>query len=475
MRKVILLGFGTVGRCLLPLLLSGRVIAPDRIVVIDKNAEQDEFDRYSSEGVRYLTREITPGNLSAVLAEAAESGDLLINLSVSIHCMDLADWCQSCGVMYIDTAFEPWGDNIFGEAQPPQERTMYWEHHSARRHAATHWRKSGPTALFGHGANPGLVSHFAKAALMELARKLCGGAEVRAPSSKAGWAGLAKSLGVQVIHISERDTQIASVPKRVDEFVNTWSVFSFIEESCRPVEIGWGSHERLRPVGALEHSVGPRNSLYIPVASSELLLRSWVPQSGPIEGLALPHSESITISDYFTLEHNDGTFYRPTVAYCYLASDAALASIHETRMNNWRLPEQHRVLAREIVDGADELGVLILGPEQTGWWYGSRLDIQQTRAIFSDTNATALQVAAGVVAASKWIFENDSLGYRESEDLPFEEILEYARPYLGTIVSTPTSWNPLQGRRSLYQEPFLDLESPWQFNNFLVHSGFRGR
>jgi homospermidine synthase len=144
-------------------------------------------------------------------------------------------------------------------------------------------------------------------------------------------------------------------------------------------------------------------------------------------------------------------------------------------MNNWRLPEKYRVAAAEITAGADELGALILGPNQTGWWYGSRLDIDQTREIFPDTNATALQVAAGTLAASKWMLDNDSLGYRESEDLPFDIILDYARPYLGTLISVPTDWNPLREARRLYEEPFMDLESPWQFNNFLVHAGFRGR
>ena len=204
-------------------------------------------------------------------------------------------------------------------------------------------------------------------------------------------------------------------------------------------------------------------------------LGCWVPRGGPIEGFALPHSESVTISDFFTMEHADGTIYRPTVAYCYLPSDGALASLHEVRMNNWSLPDNYRVVTNEIVSGADELGVLVLGPQRTGWWYGSRLDILQTRALLQETNPTALQVAAGVYSASKWILENGNLGYRESEDLPYQTILEYARPYLGTVIRTGTTWNPLKDRRPLYDDAFVDRASVWQFNNFLVHSGFRGR
>lgn len=470
MRRAVMLGYGTVGKCTLPLLLDSRCFTADQIVVIDKEGEPAEFAPYRADGIPYMQREITPDNLAAVLASAAAGGDVLINLSASIACLAIADWCQSHGVMYMDTAFEPWGDNIFGEAQPPHERTMYWEHYVARRHAERYWQRRGPTALFGHGANPGLVSHFARAAVMDLARNMANGRELPVPTRQSEWAALAQSLGVKVIHISERDTQVLSRPKAVDEFVNTWSVFSFIEESCRPVEIGWGTHEKTRPAGALDHALGPKHALYIPMSSSQLLLRSWVPAGGPIDGLALPHSESITISRYFTLANGQEVHYRPTVAYSYLPCDAALASIHELRMNGWRMPERLRVVSDEVLDGADELGVLVLGPEPTGWWYGSRLDIHQTRQLVRNSNPTALQVAAGVLAAVRWMKDNDDKGYQESEDLPYAEILEYARPYLGTIISTAADWNPRVARRQLFGDAAIgrDCDDVWQFSNFVA-------
>jgi homospermidine synthase len=203
---------------------------------------------------------------------------------------------------------------------------------------------------------------------------------------------------------------------------------------------------------------------------SQLLLRSWVPAGGPIDGLALPHSESITISRYFTLANGQEVHYRPTVAYSYLPCDAALASIHELRMNGWRMPERLRVVSDEVLDGADELGVLVLGPEPTGWWYGSRLDIHQTRQLVRNSNPTALQVAAGVLAAVRWMKDNDDKGYQESEDLPYAEILEYARPYLGTIISTAADWNPRVARRQLFGDAAIgrDCDDVWQFSNFVA-------
>jgi homospermidine synthase len=195
---------------------------------------------------------------------------------------------------------------------------------------------------------------------------------------------------------------------------------------------------------------------------------------GAIEGISLPHSECVTISDFFTTELQDGTRYRPTVSYCYLPSDSAMASLHEVRMNNWQIPEKHRILANDIIDGADELGVLLLGSPHGGWWFGSRLTIEETRTIIKDTNPTAMQVAAGVLGAAKWILDNPSEGYCESEDLPFEQILQYALPYLGSLISTKTEWHPFKDERVLFDDVLLDREDPWQFNNFIVHPGFRG-
>src|SRR5436190_1273238 len=56
----------------------------------------------------------------------------------------------------------------------------------------------GPTAVLTHGANPGLVSHFVKQALSDVAR----GSRVNGanPAGRADWARLAERLGVKVIH-----------------------------------------------------------------------------------------------------------------------------------------------------------------------------------------------------------------------------------------------------------------------------------
>jgi homospermidine synthase len=62
-----------------------------------------------------------------------------------------------------------------------------------------------------HGANPGLVSHLVKQALLNIAKDT--GVDAGKPASREQWAKLAQTLGIKVIHIAERDTQVANVPK----------------------------------------------------------------------------------------------------------------------------------------------------------------------------------------------------------------------------------------------------------------------
>ena len=101
--------------------------------------------------------------------------------------------------------------------------------------------------MLTHGANPGLVSHLVKQALLNIAEDT--GVDAGTPDSREAWAKLAQTLGIKVMHIAERDTQVTDVPKQANEFVNTWSVDGFVSEGAQPAELGWGTHEKHFPRG----------------------------------------------------------------------------------------------------------------------------------------------------------------------------------------------------------------------------------
>jgi len=94
------------------------------------------------------------------------------------------------GALYLDTYIEPWAGGYSDPSLSPSLRSNYVLRESALALA----RPGGdPTAVLTHGANPGLVSHFVKRALLNLARDT--GGDITVPDSRRGWAALAEGLG----------------------------------------------------------------------------------------------------------------------------------------------------------------------------------------------------------------------------------------------------------------------------------------
>jgi homospermidine synthase len=382
---------------------------------------------------------------------------------VNVSSIAVMDWCRQNGVLYLDTCIEPWEGYYNNPEVPAEERTNYFLRHTAVENGKT-WPARSPSAIVTHGANPGLISHFVKAALLEVARDVGLDAE---PASKADWAALARRTGTKVIHVAEHDTQISSRPKRLGEFVNTWSVPGFWGEGSQPAELGWGTHEKRLPEDARRHKVGSRCAIYLNRPGCTTEVRSWTPIGGPLIGFCITHGESITLSDYLTVWEDGRAVYRPTVHYAYHPCDDAVLSLHEMAGRAWRPQEIQRLLMEEITSGMDELGVLLMGHERGAFWYGSQLTIEQARALAPFNSATSLQVAAGVLGGMVWAIEHPNAGIVEADDLDFRRVLEVARPYLGPVVGAYTDWTPLDHRPGLFAEN-LDPTDPWQFKNVLV-------
>jgi homospermidine synthase len=190
-----------------------------------------------------------------------------------------------------------------------------------------------------------------------------------------------------------------------------------------------------------------------------------------ILGMVVRHGEAFTISDALTVWDGKKAVYRPTMHYAYCPCDEAIASLNEMRGYNYKLNENQRIMNDEITGGSDILGALIMGHAYKSWWVGSDLTIEESRRLVPHQNATTMQVAISVVAASMWMMENPAEGVRVPDELPHEFILDIAKPYLGKWISKASDWTPLKDRDqtfAAYNKPDLDVKDPWQFQNFLV-------
>jgi homospermidine synthase len=288
--RILLVGFGSIGQGVLPLILRHIAVSPDRITIV--TAEEHGRAIAAQYGVKFVRETLTRESFRRILNPLLGRGDLLLNVSVDVSSIALIKLCWEKGAMYLDTCIEPWPGGYTDPTVPAARRTNY-----ALREEALALRPGNaraPTAVLTHGANPGLVSHLVKQSLLNIAADT--GAEAGNPRSRADWGELARRLGIKVIHIAERDTQVSHVPKEPNEFVNTWSVDGFVSEGCQPSELGWGTHERNFPRDGKRHEFGCMCAIYLMQPGASTRVRTWTPLAGHFHGFCITHGESISIA-----------------------------------------------------------------------------------------------------------------------------------------------------------------------------------
>jgi len=463
---IVIVGFGSIGRGVLPLIRRHIAHDPARLVVVD--CDDSHRNILDEQGIRFVHQAVTCDNMRDVLEPLLKNGGgrgFCVNVSVDISSIEMIRLCEELDVFYIDSSIEPWQGYFTDDSIDVALRTNYYMREMMLAERRRRGR-GGVTAVTSCGANPGMISWILKQGLLNLAQDL--GLSFDMPQTRLEWAQLMRDAGVKGIHVAERDTQRARRSKKIGSFVNTWSIEGMTAEALSAAEVGWGTHEKWMPVNARRHDDGCQAAIYMLQPGGDTHVRSWCPTPGAQRAFLVPHHEAIAIADYYTLGEGAAPGYRPTCHYAYRPSDQAVLSLGEMFSRGGRVQKHHKILGEEdILDGMDELGVLLYGHAKNAYWFGSQLTIEQTRELAPNQNATGLQVTSGVLAGMVWAIENPDAGVVESDDMDFRRCLEVQQPYLGKVAGYYTDWNPLKNRYSLFPES-LDEEDPWQFRNVLV-------
>lgn len=419
-KRIVMIGCGSVGQGLLPVLFDSFGITPAQLIIITA----DDKGRHVAEqfGVNYLVEPLTPKNYQSILGHHLQAGDLLLNLSVDVSSVALIAWCKARDVLYLDTCVEPWSGGYVADDPDAPTTTNAW----LRQQALALHTPGAATAIIAHGMNPGLVSHLLKEALLVLARNKC-----IAAGPTPSWGELAQTLGVKAVHVSERDTQDDNLPLMRGEFTNTWSAEGLYSEGwLQRAEIGWGSHEDVMPTDARASG----RTLCLARHGAELHMRSWLPTHGELQGMAITHHEVVSMTELLTADR-----YCPTVCYVYNPCPKARVSLANLRAG---IPvADFHVLASETLQGFDEVGILLVH-DSGALWHGSILSAEGAQQLAPHNSATSMQVVAGIVGAMAWMLDHPHAGVVEAEDIDSERVLAVARPYLGKLVTIETDWRP---------------------------------
>jgi homospermidine synthase len=462
-KKLLLIGHGCIGTTFLTLLLRHGDIPKSNIFVIDMN--KDALHKVP-DGIKTFHLEITKKNYKNEITSRIGDGDILVDLGYFISTIDLLKLCNKNNILFMNTAVEYWADELDLECNDPRQATLYHRQNNLQKIISNF--KTKPTAILTHGANPGWVSHFVKEALIDMASYLEKKGEISESKIKKykkwiendDFPSLAKDLDIQVIHISERDSQITTTPKPNNVFRNTWSPVGFVEEGTAPAELGWGTHES-KNIG-VHYEDGPKNQIALRSRGINTWVKTWVP-SGPLMGMIVRHEEAYSISKYLTKNK-----YRPTVHYAYLPCPDAMNSLIEIQneiMINNKIPKfKEEILNLQIKEGKDELGVLLFS-KKLNWWRGSLLDIEEARMLMPEQSATSVQVGISVLAAVDYMIRNPTEGVIHPEGMNHREVMWLIEAYLGPVKSMEVEWCPNDSNVA-YKK--MDKRNPYCFENFVV-------
>lgn len=307
-----------------------------------------------------------------------------IDLS-SIDTIDATRVCDEAGVNFLCTSIEEWPgrasvptDVAIGRLKPPHRPEL-----TQRRH------------LVGSGANPGIVNALVFAAMEEFAKRV-------------GVEPTAEALGLHSILVTEEDTtHEPGVRYEDDVFPMTWSPAHCLEELFEP------------------RSFVARKGTIVDLAHRPTE-RTYRVRCGDreIDGMVVPHEETKTLAWQLA-----GVEF----AFVYRIPEASRKAL--ARHPNWDAdsPWRHRLLVpptAATLEGEDRVGVLLCSQRFGELWMGFSTDVAKGRPY--GTNATELQVAAGVIAG--WMQLSGAPGIHFVEDLDWKQFLGVATEVLGAPV-----------------------------------------
>lgn len=465
--NILLFGCGAVGRALLPILT--KLLSFKSLTILDQLDNRRFIKHYLKKpNIKYVQLKITKGNYRKVLRKYLKKGDFLIDLAYEIGTQELLNYCHLHGIKFINTSVEEF-DHLSGNHKVPQDFTLYERNYAIRKNASKwHRDKMNPTQILDCGANPGWVSCMTKQGIVDIAHaKFLNNPKVsQVQKDKIKhylknnyFKLLAYEIGLKVIHITEKDTQISSQPKKENEFVNTWSLSGFAEETTAPAELGWGTHEKKLPSEAFTHHVGEKNQICLHLRGCNKMMRSWT-RCGPFIGMLVRHGEAYSISSRLTLfpsdvknprsyihdpqrhmDHHEKPIYRPTVHFVYLPCDNGMATIHMLREREYIIDQigpTLRTMFNDIISGIDEVGCLLVG-DFGFWWLGTSIDIVEARKLINPKenciSATTIPVAASVAAGVIYAIRHPNVGLCFADDIDYKEYLQIANLVTGPLHS----------------------------------------
>lgn len=239
------LGCGAVAKCVLSFLNNFVNVDWAKVYIIDRfdQREQPCLAKAFENGAHFLHLDLTDdGDWELVLELLKlQPNDVVIDLTTNTNSTKIVEAVRKRSLHYVNTALEiNWH---FDPKATLYDESLYKRHIELAKISKSIEDPKNATHVYEFGMNPGLISHCVFKGLEDVAKKALESNPQKFEKLEGYLEGkkkynlIAQTLGLEVIHCSEIDTQVA---KNIDistekKFLNTWSCTGFLEEGLEPV------------------------------------------------------------------------------------------------------------------------------------------------------------------------------------------------------------------------------------------------
>ena len=375
---IVMIGFGSIGKGTLPLIERHFAYDKQRFVIIDPHEDGELAKQH---GVRFIKQGVTRDNYRELLVPLLDRRRRpgLLRQPVGGHLLgrhhDDVPRDRCALYRHRDRAV---ARLLFRQEHRPREalqlraaRDACWRPGARARAAPPRCRPAAPIPAWCRGSSSRRCSTSPATPTPRSTSRRAAKAGASWRTSSASRASTSPSATPSARRSRSRWT-CSSTPGR-------WKASS--PRACsRPNSAGAPTRAGCRTTAAPIPRAAARRSICCSPAPTRGCARG-ARRPGAQYGFLVTHNESISIADYFTVRDGSKVVYRPTCHYAYHPANDAVLSLHEIFGATGKMQEKWHILdENEIVDGIDELGVLVYGHARNAYWYGSQLSIEETRA-----------------------------------------------------------------------------------------------
>ncbi len=452
--RIVQFGFGAVGKSFYEKIEKEIQFDETKYVVITRDAfEFNAFVNLGGMVSNFIVAEVTRDNFQQVFEPYLDEGDLLIDFADTVGTRDICEWCAQRNIMYLNTGETDWTDNWYSIFEENEKKNAIKE-----KYAKSSETNRYPIVL-QHGNNPGLVSHFVKAAIEYIFRTQKKKDKQLKQLLNAGkFNEAACYLGLRMIHVNDIDLQEIKGEYQEELLISPWCTDSFWFEMLSEATFNVGTHEKVDFVEECNFYEVEKGFLEFKKIAAEKQCRTYYPL-GNFEGYLVPHEETITIAKSLEVRNGEQVVYRPTVMFLYSPCKYATKYLKNAKVNDYPNPDENKpqdcenengrtivrgyeypnnyeILYQEkIASGTEYVGVLLIGEHFDPVWVGNRVEtsfLNKDKKTCYWQTPTITPVAMSALAALCWMLKNkEKGGIYFPDDIPdYSYIVKLAEKYI---------------------------------------------